>query len=100
MEMGRNGDEDQEKALAELARLICGHLLSDSSVVDGGTHLEIDLGSADFEEKLCSILGLAIADMPRNHLMAILIGKARDDMRRRGQPVLTDSELPPGFSSN
>jgi hypothetical protein len=100
MEMGRNGSEDQDKALAELARLICDHLLQDSSVMDSGTRLDIHLGSADFRERMSMIVAQAIADMPKEGLLAIVMGKARLERRLSDLPVLADDDMPPGFSSN
>src|SRR5687767_1227600 len=100
MEMGRNGSDDQDEALDELARLICDHLLQDQSVVDSGEHLEIHLGSADFREKMSMIVAQATADMPKERLLAIVMGKARLERRLNDLPVLTDNDLPPGFSSN
>jgi hypothetical protein len=38
--------------------------------------------------------------MRREGLMAILIAKARAERRQGGELVLTENDLPPGFSSN
>ena len=100
MDMGRNNEEDRDEALAALSRLICSALLEDPSVVDAGSHLEIHLSSVDFQEKLSGIVAHAMADIPRDRLMSILISMSRQEMRQNGFQVLTDNELPPGFSSN
>lgn len=100
MELDRDGEDPGERALAELSVLICGVLLRDAAVVDGGSHLEIHLSRGDFQQKMIWVLGESIAELPKDRLVALLISKVRQERRQNGQSVLTDNELPPGFSSN
>ncbi len=100
MELDREGEDHSERALAELSTLICDLLLRDAAVVDGGSHLEIHLSRNDLQQKMVSVLGDSIADLPKDRLVALLISKVRQERRQNGQSVLTDNELPPGFSSN
>ncbi len=100
MMMGQlNGDEGDE-ALVELARLMSGQLLRDRSIADCGSHLVFHGSAGDFKEKLLAALAESVADIPRDRLLAILMGKVRKDRSQNNEPNLPDDELPPGFSSN
>jgi hypothetical protein len=100
MNLSLENDDSAEKALFELARLIAARMLRGNSIIDGGTHLEFHGSAEDFRERIYAALGESIADMPRDRLFGILIGKARAERRLTGEAVLIDDELPPGFASN
>ena len=92
--------DDGEKTLAELARLIAGHLLTGGTIVDQGTQLAFHGGSEDFREAVLMAVANAIGEMQHHKLLAMAIGKLRKEQRETGQRVLVDDDLPPGFSSN
>lgn len=100
MKMTHLPSDEGDYALAELVRLISGHLLADGSIANHGTHLVFHGGSEDFREAVLAAVTETIGETPRDKLLAIVMGKVRQDLRQQGQKVLPDDELPPGFSSN
>lgn len=100
MDLDRDGLDDTERALAELSALLCRALLRDGAAIDSGHHVEFACGTAAFRDKLRDALRTAVAEIPRDRLMAIAIARARVEQLENGGPVLPDDEPPSGFSSN
>ena len=94
------GEDEGNEAVAELAQRMAGHVVQDIATANRSTHLLVDAGSDDFVDVLHAALAKSIAEMPNGKLLAMVMGKVRNDRRQNNEPVLPDDELPPGFSSN